>query len=178
MTISLPSKRVQQVDQRPGSPAIRHFKRDIAVTLEGTPTDFTLTATASELAVRDTLLAVRSRLSERGVCEDTCGSVELVMAEALNNIVEHAYATDQERDFLLKVSIKPDRLCFHLRDGGAPLPGLCLPQGKLPDHTGPRDDLPEGGFGWFLIRDLTERVAYERRDGMNHLTLEFLREAP
>ena len=178
MTISLPSKRVQQVDQRPGSPDIRYFIRDIAVTLEGTLTDFTLTATASETAVRDTVLAVRSRLFDLGVCDDTCGSVELVMAEALNNIVEHAYAADQHRDFLLNVSIKPDRLCFHLCDGGAPLPGLCLPQGKLPDHTGARDDLPEGGFGWFLIRDLTQRVAYERRDGMNHLTLEFLREAP
>jgi serine/threonine-protein kinase RsbW len=157
---------------------IDQVKRDIAVTVDGTPTDFTLTATASELAVRDTLLTVRARLSAQGVSDDTCGSVELAMAEALNNIVEHAYATDKPRDILLNVSITPDRLCFQLCDGGAPLPGLCLPQGALPDRSGPIDDLPEGGFGWFLIRDLTERVAYERRDGVNHLTLEFLRETP
>ncbi len=178
MTISLPSKHVQQVEPRPVCPAIGHFKGDIAVTVDSTPQDFTLTASASELAVRDMLLAVRSRLSAHGVSEDTCGSVELALAEALNNIVEHAYTTDQPRDVLLSVSIKPDRLCFQLCDGGAPLPGLCLPKGRLPDHSGPRDDLPEGGFGWFLIRDLTERVDYERRDGMNHLTLEFLRGAP
>ncbi|SFO34941.1 serine/threonine-protein kinase RsbW [Roseovarius lutimaris] len=178
MTISLPSKPVQQVDQRPGYPRGEQLKRDIAVTVDGTPTDFTLTARASELAVRDTLLTVRSRLLAEGVSDETSGSVELAMAEALNNIVEHAYATGESRDIMLKVSIKPDRLCFLLCDGGAPLPGLCLPQGKLPDPSGPRDDLPEGGFGWFLIRDLAERVAYERRDGMNHLTLEFLRAAP
>ncbi|WP_294615085.1 ATP-binding protein [Roseovarius sp.] len=144
------------------------------MTADGDPQEFTLIAVASELAVRDILLALRSRLSAHGVSDDTCGSVELAMAEALNNIVEHAYAGEQSRDIRLSVSIKPERLCCHVRDGGAPLPDLCLPQGGLPDPSGPRNDLPEGGFGWFLIRALTERVTYERRDGMNHLTLEFL----
>ncbi|MDT8326803.1 MAG: ATP-binding protein [Roseovarius sp.] len=147
------------------------------MTLDGTPQEFTLTAVASELAVRDTLLAIRNRLAVHGVSEDTCGSVELAMAEALNNVVEHAYCDDGPRDIRLSVEIKPDRLCFQIIDGGAPLPDLSLPAGALPDNSGPRDALPEGGFGWFLIRDLTERVSYERRNGMNHLTLEFLRTA-
>ena len=54
-----------------------------------------------------------------------------------------------------------------------PLPGLRLPEGTAPPAVTPRESLPEGGFGWFLIRALTERLDYARADGENRLTLHF-----
>ncbi|WP_348540063.1 hypothetical protein [Ruegeria sp. HKCCE4148] len=33
--------------------------------------------------------------------------------------------------------------------------------------------MPEGGFGWFLIHQLTSDIQYERRDGCNRLSLRF-----
>ena len=56
-------------------------------------------------------------------------------------------------------------------DTGAPMPGLCLPEGQfqpLKDLA----DLPEGGFGWFLIRSLTEGLAYQRSKGLNRLSFQ------
>ena len=37
------------------------------------------------------------------------------------------------------------------------------PFGFAPDVTVALDDLPEGGFGWFLIKDLARDVSYERQ---------------
>ena len=31
-------------------------------------------------------------------------------------------------------------------------------------------DLPEGGFGWFLIRELTHDLTYRRDGSRNHLS--------
>jgi serine/threonine-protein kinase RsbW len=33
-----------------------------------------------------------------------------------------------------------------------------------------QDDLPEGGFGWFLIRELTKDLQYVRHEDQNRLT--------
>jgi serine/threonine-protein kinase RsbW len=58
---------------------------------------------------------------------------------------------------------------FRVVDHGAELPGHVLPQGQLKEY-GPHSDLPEGGFGWHMIRALAKDVEYRRRDGCNHLS--------
>ena len=35
----------------------------------------------------------------------------------------------------------------------------------------PMQDMPEGGFGWFLIKDLAKDVTYHRVKAENHLSL-------
>lgn len=138
-----------------------------------TPQSLTLTAPATELRVRDILGRARRWLGVQGLSDDTCGAVELVLAEALNNIVEHAYAAESPGDIRLVATVSPLRLRCVLSDQGTALPGLTIPGGRLPPHNVARDDLPEGGFGWFLIRDLTDRIDYRRNAGWNHLTLDF-----
>lgn len=97
------------------------------------------------------------------------GMAELVLAEVLNNVAEHAYAEAGG-----KVEIRLDRDPQGLRclvvDEGREMPGGQLPEGRLP--SGPYvalDDLPEGGFGWHLIRSLCADLAYARVDGQNRL---------
>jgi serine/threonine-protein kinase RsbW len=125
------------------------------------------------MAVRATLGDLRARLAAQGLSAEGCGSVELALAEALNNIVEHAYPADRPGEICLSVTMTRDRLCCRLRDRGAPLPGLAVPVGVRPDPAVARAALPEGGFGWYLIRDLTDALSYARQDGENILTLEF-----
>jgi serine/threonine-protein kinase RsbW len=85
----------------------------------------------------------------------------------MNNIVEHAYA-DRQGQIDVTLWTAPDGLRCRLADNGAPMPGA-LPGGALPRIT-PEGDLPEGGFGWFLIRQLARDVVHLRRDGVNLLT--------
>jgi len=128
---------------------------------------------ATPAAVRELLIGLRARLGTETLSEDACGKVEIVLAEALNNIVEHAYPQESPGDIALTLSLDSTPLRCELRDRGGPLPGLAPPETALPDLTGPRETLPEGGFGWTLIRALTTRLSYDRREGENVLTLEF-----
>lgn len=137
------------------------------------PTAFSIGLTATTMAVRAALGDLRLRLAAHGLSDAGCGTVELVLAEALNNIVEHAYPADQPGGILLAVSMTRDRLCFRLHDQGIPLPGLAPPVGARPDPGVAQAALPEGGFGWYLIRDLTDVLSYARQNGENILTLEF-----
>jgi serine/threonine-protein kinase RsbW len=104
-----------------------------------------------------------------GLTPGTCSTAEIVLAEVLNNIVEHAYAGHSGMiDIVLAVA--DGGLVVQTRDDGAALPDRVLAQPSiLPATT--VDDLPEGGFGWYLIRTLSNDLAYRRSDSCNHLTL-------
>ena len=141
------------------------------------PTTFAASGPATEAAVRDLLRDLRLWLSQGGTPEAACGAVEIALAEALNNVVEHAYATVAPRDPASALAVHAARtngqLNVHVCDHGTPLPGLTLPEGQLPDRNVARGDLPEGGFGWFLIRKLATRLCYSQFDGENRLDLLF-----
>ncbi|MRU14784.1 ATP-binding protein [Roseovarius sp. A21] len=132
---------------------------------------FSLTARATECGVRTLLSDCRARLEAGGIPRRCLGMVELVLAEALNNVVEHAYAEIATGPVSIEATVAHGQVLAHIRDNGAPFPGLEPPPGRLPTSDGEIDNLPEGGFGWFLIRDLCETVEYRREGGGNRLTL-------
>jgi serine/threonine-protein kinase RsbW len=125
---------------------------------------------ASEPTVRHTLGDLRKWMRRVKISADTLGTIELVLAEALNNIVEHAYAQTGQGHVHLCIRRHKAHLAFELLDQGGPLPGLSLPLAALPGTTGPICDLPEGGFGWFLIHRLTSDLSYQRIADENRLT--------
>ena len=140
--------------------------------------DILLHATATETSVRALLEEARAGLAARDIPEQVCATVELALAEALNNIVEHAYAQAETGTITLAIRILPGGLCCTLGDRGAPLPARALPPGLPPRVDTAREALPEGGFGWFLIRSLTRELHYTREAGVNRLTLGFDLPAP
>lgn len=149
------------------------MERTTLATDEAGASDCILYRRATALNVREMLQIVRTRLEGRGIDGDSCGRIELALAEALNNIVEHAFANTAPGMIRLELCIGDGSLRVSLADDGVPLPGLALPKGDLPDHRVARTGLPEGGFGWFLLHESTERIVYAHEGGWNHLTLEF-----
>lgn len=99
------------------------------------------------------------------IAEDTRSSVELVLAEVLNNVVEHAY---RGNDGVIRLWVQLDggTLRCQIEDEGLPLPGRQLPDPLLPDPSA----LAEGGFGWHLIRSLVADLAYQRLGAVNRLS--------
>jgi serine/threonine-protein kinase RsbW len=95
------------------------------------------------------------------------------LAEAINNVVEHAYAGRKPGLIKILCELQSDLLDIRICDHGGPMPQKRLPQGLALDVSGPRRDLPEGGFGWFLIRDLANEIWYDRLGDENHLLLRF-----
>lgn len=120
------------------------------------------------MAVRQALCALFDSLMAGRMSADARDTAQIVLAEALNNIVEHAYA-HTSGEIEVTVDVSPLGLTCRIMDAGLPLPGGALPQGALPAlRLG--DDLPEGGFGWHLIRTLSEDLDYRREGGRNFLT--------
>ncbi|MWD29207.1 ATP-binding protein [Aquicoccus sp. SCR17] len=101
-------------------------------------------------------------------------TLRLVLSEVLNNIVEHAYDGALTGEVEIAQEPAEGRLRLRISDGGRAMPGGVLPRGGPVALNGPRDDLPEGGFGWYLIRQLSDRQCYERRAGRNYLWLDIL----
>jgi serine/threonine-protein kinase RsbW len=99
---------------------------------------------------------------------DCRGAVEIVLAEVLNNISEHAYAGHPGK-IELWITAHETFLFVRVVDSGLPMPGGEVPGGAL-DVAAEIQDLPEGGFGWFLIRTLTHELAYLREGGHNTLS--------
>ncbi len=121
---------------------------------------------ADPLSVRTALRAALARFL-RQVSPEEAGTLELVLAEVLNNIVEHGYADSNFGTISLSIVRDRKGLSCSVSDDGVALPDTCLHSGS---NTGPSPDhLPEGGFGWFLIRDLAEDLGYHREKGRNLL---------
>ncbi|WP_164989216.1 ATP-binding protein [Roseovarius sp. A46] len=90
---------------------------------------FHMNAVADEMSVRALLVDMRARLREHGLTEAACSTVEIVLAEALNNIVEHAYTGAGAGEIGLHAVLAPDSLTCTLSDQGAALPAPHLPAG-------------------------------------------------
>jgi serine/threonine-protein kinase RsbW len=126
---------------------------------------------ASDGAVRAALASMRFYLRGSGLDDDACGTAEIVLAEALNNVVEHAYGGGGCGDIRVTLVPRDGALTAEIVDWGAALPGLSPPAGRLPPLGGTIGGMPEGGFGWFLIRTLSDSLCYKRHGRENRLSL-------
>lgn len=120
--------------------------------------------------VTEMVRAAETWLRDCGAGTEFVGDVALVLAEALNNVVEHAYKYREDGIIDVELAYKGTTLQMMIEDRGEIFPGL--PEKKT--MTGPEQelhDLPEGGFGWFLIHSLTTAMEYEHQAGKNHLAL-------
>lgn len=127
-----------------------------------------LTIPARQSAVREGLQSLFDTILLQSLPAHERGTAEIVLAEALNNIVEHAYSC-YEGEIEISLQLRKDELVCKISDTGLPMPDGQLPSGKLPNF-GRLDSLPEGGFGWHLIRSLSKDLDYHREDGRNFLT--------
>jgi serine/threonine-protein kinase RsbW len=112
-------------------------------------------------------------LSDQGLPVKKSDEVKIALAEAINNVVEHAYAGIAPAKVQVTCRLDRDRLDILISDTGNPLPGLHPPDGAPASVDTTLQDLPEGGFGWYLIHELTSDIRYERRKGCNRLSLRF-----
>ncbi|KUJ79139.1 ATP-binding protein [Ruegeria profundi] len=112
-------------------------------------------------------------LEAQGLPAPWAGDVKIALAEAINNVVEHAYAGLTPAEVEIRCQLHKTWLDVLITDTGNPLPGLCIPDGILAPLGSTLSELPEGGFGWFLIHELTSEIRYERSNGRNRLSLRF-----
>ena len=132
-----------------------------------------ISTTSSPLAAREIISQLMVQLRPANLGPDDSSRIELVVAEAVNNIVEHAYPPGApDGPIQLNVKRRDDTLCILITDQGLGMPDGKAPSGRPQNVKVNVMDLPEGGFGWFLIRDQAQNVEYRRTAWENRLSFE------
>ena len=140
--------------------------------MDGTPQEAKFSISSSFENVANLALEVSQLCSEQpGMDPEATDLLRLCVAEALNNIVEHAYDGAEGRPIFADVKFAPDKLEVLLIDEGKAMPKGQVPTGEREIDFDDLDSLPEGGFGWMLINTQMDDVDYERREGCNVLRL-------
>ncbi|MEP2642450.1 ATP-binding protein [Roseobacter sp.] len=133
---------------------------------------FTISLDSTPMAVRDALAQVLVGLRPLALTAHDTGTVELVLAEALNNVVEHAYPQSGPTGRItLTCTHAVDGLDIRIADKGTPMPNLAMPVGQSANINVALQDMPEGGFGLFIVQSLAKNIQYQRVDGENSLTM-------
>ncbi|MDP7150525.1 MAG: ATP-binding protein [Paracoccaceae bacterium] len=132
---------------------------------------FTGQLRAEFCAVAPLLRKLTDWLAQNAVPAERQADIEIAMAEALNNVVEHGGLRPRQKiEVLARVTGAGVRIAIIDR-------GRAYPKGTVPESASPNfAELPEGGFGWMLIHTLTQTLRYHRSAGTNILTLEFDRQ--
>ncbi|NJM96754.1 MAG: ATP-binding protein [Phormidesmis sp. RL_2_1] len=82
--------------------------------------------------------------------------LNLALAEGFTNAVRHAHAgLPQSTPIDIELSLEPEQIEICIFDRGAP-----FDPNSLSEPT--PGSLREGGYGWFLLRRLADKVTYDR----------------
>jgi len=115
---------------------------DLTDTME--PMFDTLRLEAHPNQIRHGLKTLMDTLSPHLVDQNDLGTLELILAEVLNNVTEHAYKEAGVGRIDVSTQIAKNHIAFHVVDWGVEMPGLTLPEGKLASLNVDLQDLPEG----------------------------------
>lgn len=99
---------------------------------------------------------------------DILGQLELILVEAINNIIEHSYQGKPGGTINIDLNRLPDEIIITLQDEGLAVPDSVKDiKNEMPDETA----LPEGGWGLGLIQMLADRIEFSTEDSKNVLLL-------
>ena len=100
---------------------------------------------------------------------DMVFSLNLVLEEAVTNVIMYAYPKEEHEFIYLSADIQDGSLVFVLTDSGKEFDPTLMPDADISLSA---EDRQIGGLGIFLIRQIMNEVKYERIDNKNVLTLE------
>jgi len=105
---------------------------------------------------------------ELGLSPELVFNLNLVLEEAVSNIILYAYPKGEHENISLTAKKTENQLLFVLTDTGKEFDPTLMPDA---DVNLAAEDRQIGGLGIFLIRQIMNRVEYQRIDGRNVLTL-------
>ncbi len=105
-------------------------------------------------------------LAEHQIQPRAVWQLKVVLDEVLSNVVNHAYAGRPGSFIDISFVLVDDEVEVTVVDDGDEVNPL---RQNPPDTTTPLDERQAGGLGVHLVKQLTDRLEYRRRDGRNWL---------
>lgn len=96
-------------------------------------------------------------------------NLNLVLEEAVSNVILYAYPKEEHQEISLSVQKKGNSIILILTDSGMEFDPTLIPDA---DITLSAEERQIGGLGIFLIRQIMNKVEYQRINGQNVLRLE------
>jgi serine/threonine-protein kinase RsbW len=113
-------------------------------------------------------LFVEELSEELDLSPDLTFNLNLVLEEAVVNVINYAYPKNESQEISLSAQKIDDNLYFVLTDSGKEFDPTQVPDADISLSA---EDRQIGGLGIFLIRQIMNKVEYQRIDGKNVLTL-------
>src|SRR6266498_2829023 len=111
-------------------------------------------------------------LSQQAAGPQALYHAQLAAEEIGTNIIKYGYDDQLKHRITLRVECLADAFRLQMLDDGHPYDASQAPE---PDLEQSLEDRQPGGLGIGLVRRLARRMHYERRDGLNALTVEVSR---
>jgi serine/threonine-protein kinase RsbW len=88
--------------------------------------------------------------------DDIYGNIMIAVTEAVNNAIKHGNGSDSTKNVSLTLSFEEGLIKFKIEDEGKGFDHL-----NLPDPTSPENLEKPGGRGIFLMKHLSDEVAFD-----------------
>jgi sigma-B regulation protein RsbU (phosphoserine phosphatase) len=111
---------------------------------------------------------VKSFGDELKLEEKDTQNLKLAIEEAVVNVINYAYPKGTYGSIELDASLEGNELKFILSDSGKEFDPTLRPEADINAGV---EDRPIGGLGVHLVRQIMDSVSYERKEGMNILTM-------
>jgi len=113
--------------------------------------------------------------SIQGLCKLTSldpvavDDVQLCVAEGINNVIKHSYANEAGHEVIVTVSLRKDLMMIEISNCGSAMDPRLLKIVTAPSTDNlPIEQLPEGGWGLYIIKSKMDEVTYQD-DGQTHI---------
>ncbi|MEM6896142.1 MAG: ATP-binding protein, partial [Pseudomonadota bacterium] len=93
------------------------------IEIESADATISIRCLSDTFEVRSSLQALMEDMEGRDYLPEERGTVELVLAEVLNNVAEHAYEEKGDGKIALDMRYQPGGISIALKDYGKPMPG-------------------------------------------------------
>jgi serine/threonine-protein kinase RsbW len=97
--------------------------------------------------------------------DDIYGNIMIAVTEAVNNAIKHGNRGDSTKNVSLTLSFEEGLIKFKVEDEGTGFDHL-----HLPDPTSPENLEKPGGRGIFLMKHLSDEVAFDDNGRVVHLS--------
>lgn len=105
-----------------------------------------------------------------GLSATRLADAELCLDELVTNVIRYAWSDSDSHTITIAIDRSPSELQIVVQDDGRPFDPTEV---ALPPIAHSLEEAVPGGRGLFLVRSIASRLSYERRDGMNRVTMAF-----